>query len=201
MISHIRGMVIEKNPVRTVIEANNIGYDIKIPLSTYEKLPSINEEILLYIVMTMSDDEIRLYGFSSQQEKDLFKLLVTVNGIGPKIALSVLSAMSYQNFIKSVQTENDKLLTIVPGLGKKTAQRLILELRDKLDIVSDYVPGMADKNHIVAEAETALLTLGYKLPDIRKTIEHIWEDDKFKSSELLIKMTIQSLYKSKYNKA
>lgn len=200
MISYISGILVSKSPVRVVLDCNNIGYDLRIPISTYEKLPALNKEVKLEIHMVVSDDDIRLYAFHTWQEKELFVLLTTVNGIGPKIALSILSAMSWQAFVKNVCSENVDSLTIVPGLGKKTAQRLILELKDKIassDLASSTDDVDDQKMKLINEAEAALVTLGYKLPDVRKTLKKMVTEENIDSSELLIKAAIRHIYRGK----
>lgn len=198
MFSYIKGFLVEKTPTSVVLECNNIGYDIKIPLSTYEKLGVKNSEVRLYVHLAVSEDDLKFYGFYTHAEKELFLLITTVSGIGPKIGLSILSAMSVASFIRAVRTDNDDALTIVPGLGKKKSQRLILELKDKLasfealEIASYDEPGV---DRVAAEAEVALQTLGYKQSDIRSAFDAILAKESVGSSELLIKMTIQYLYK------
>ncbi len=201
MFSYLKGKLTEKNPTKVVIDCNGIGYEMSIPLSTYEKLSAPEREVKLHVHLVVSEDDMKLYGFYSQEEKELFRLLISLSGVGPKIAISILSAMSIQNFIKFVRTENDKALTIIPGLGKKTAQRLILELKDKLsslpllNMPDQTVEGV---DRYIAEAESALITLGYKQPDISYAIEDLLSREKdIESSEQLIKMTIQNMYKKK----
>jgi len=202
MFSFINGKLAEKTPMKIVLDCNGIGYDIRIPLSTYEKLDKLQEETKLLVHLVVSEDDMKLYGFYTNEERELFRLLISISGIGPKIALSVLSAMTIQTFIKSIRTENDNALTIVPGLGKKTAQRLILELKDKLTTmqiftISDSAVEGVDK--ILIEAETALITLGYKQSDISIALEELLkEEQEIKTSEELIKKTIQYLYKNRY---
>jgi len=185
-----------------VIDSGGIGYEIHIPLSTYEKLGPLEKESRLLIHLVVSEDDMKLYGFHSPEERELFRLLISISGIGPKIALSVLSALTVASFVKSVRTENDKALTIVPGLGKKTAQRLILELKDKLgsltalSLAESSVSGI---DRLISEAETALITLGYKQPDIGFALDELIKEEKeINSSEKLIKMAIQHIYKNRY---
>ena len=200
MISYIKGKVIEKTPVLTVLECSNVAFEIRTPLSTYEKLPLSGKEVKLYIHFNVSDDEVRLYGFISIQEKDLFKLLISVNGIGPKLALSVLSSINWQTFIKHIRTEDEKALTIVPGLGKKTAQRLILELKDKIEKMDSItLPENIESGrlNLFKEAETALLTLGYKLGDIRSALDELKTHRDVTTSEQLIKLVIKKMYQKR----
>lgn len=197
MISYIKGTVITKNPVSATLECSNIAFEINIPLSTYERLPKTGEETCLFIHFSVSDDGIKLFGFISTEEKELFKMLISVNGIGPKIALTILSSIDWKTFIRHIRYEDQKALTIVPGLGKKTAQRLILELKDKIeksDLISASHPEGRDSPDIFNEAESALVTLGYKLSDIRRVFDSIEEPAQVASSEDLIKLVIKKLY-------
>lgn len=204
MFSYLKGKLTEKTPMRIVLDCSGIGYEIRIPLSTFEKLGDQDEEAKLFVHLSLSDDDMKLYGFHSFEEKELFLLLISIAGIGPKIALSILSAMTVRNFAKFIRTENDNALTIVPGLGKKTAQRLILELKDKLSSISllslpDEPAEGRDK--LLAEAESALVTLGYNASDISIAIEDLYKEEaEITSSEQLIKKTIQYLYKNRYTR-
>ncbi len=202
MFSFLQGKLSEKTPMKIVLDCHGIGYEIRIPLSTYEKLGTLQQEIRVLVHLVVSEDDMRLYGFHTEEERELFRILISLSGIGPKIALSILSAMSIQTFIKAIKTENDSALTIIPGLGKKTAQRLILELKDKLSSLQIMTLPDTDVDgldRLVAEAETALFTLGYKQPDIGLTMEELLKGEyKIESSEQLIKMTIQHLYKNRY---
>lgn len=200
MISYLKGKLIEKTPVMVVIECSNIAFEFKIPLSTFEKLPSLGMSVQINVHVNVSDDGLKLYGFYSVQEKELFKLLITVTGIGPKLAVSILSAINWQTFIKHLSNDDEKALTAVPGLGKKTAQRLILELKDKIEktsllSISEKIEDSQLK--IIKEAETALLTLGYKSLDIRPIIEECINNDNITTSEQLIKMVIKMMYSNK----
>ncbi|MCB5230949.1 MAG: Holliday junction branch migration protein RuvA [Candidatus Cloacimonas sp.] len=199
MFSYIKGYLVEKSPVKAVIECANIGYEIQIPLSTFEKLGVIGTETKLFTHLAVSDDGLRLFGFHTHAEKELFLLITNVSGFGPKIGLSILSSMSVTTFLNAVRNDDDKVLTIAPGLGKKKSQRLVLELKDKvasfeaLEIAEYEGVGV---NKMAAEAETALLTLGYKTSDIRAAFDNIIETEENITSEMLIKLTIQHLYKS-----
>ncbi len=200
MISYIKGKVISKNPVSLILECSNVAFEVNIPVSTYEKLPDIGRETCMFIHFSVADDGIKLFGFISIEEKDLFKMLISVNGIGPKIALTILSSIDWRSFIKHIRHEDHKALVIVPGLGKKTAQRLILELKDKIE-KSDliYATHSEERTHqnIYNEAESALVTLGYKLADIRRVFDTIENQDQVSSSEELIKVVIKRLYQIK----
>lgn len=162
MISHLRGKIIEKGPMFLVIECAGVGYQVYAPLPTIEKSGEINAEANLYIHFAMREDAIELYGFHSEEYRTLFRYLLSVTGIGPKIALNILSTVTPQELKAAVDTEDISLLTKLPGIGKKTAERIVVELRDKiksLPITSEQ-PG-TPMSHLRQEAVEALIALGY----------------------------------------
>lgn len=154
MISFLEGDVAEKAGARVVISVGGVGYDVHVPASTVAKLPPVGRPTLLYTRMTIRDDAMTLFGFASADERELFDLLVTVNGVGPKVALAFLSVLSPQNFRKAVGAGDVAALTVVPGVGKKVAQRVVLDLKDELggDVVVIEGP--------LADVREALLSLG-----------------------------------------
>ncbi|MBC8386066.1 MAG: Holliday junction branch migration protein RuvA [Candidatus Cloacimonetes bacterium] len=201
MFAYLKGKLIKKTPVSAIIDCGGVGYEVKIPLSTFEKLPDLDQTTELKIHFSMNENEgIRLFGFFTDEEKELFNNLISISKIGPKTALSILSGLSVQDLIQAVQTGNVGLISTVPGLGKKSSERLIIELKDKVGkIVLDSIvssSGIA-QNDIIIEAETALLTLGYRIYDIRKTISKLIKEIDFKTSEEIIKTTIKHLYKKR----
>jgi holliday junction DNA helicase RuvA len=197
MFAYLSGSLQEKSPFSCIIDCGGIGYDIRIPISTYENLPAIGHNVKLMIHYHVSDDDIRLFGFFSEPERLLFRQLISISRIGPKIALSILSAMSVQNIIQAIVRDDDRILATIPGLGKKSAQRLIIELKDKIaeipQVTLDAIPGQ--KKDVLVEAENALMSLGYKLPEIR-TAFHDFQAENL-SLEEIIKRTIQYLYRKR----
>ncbi len=201
MISYLKGFLAKKEPVNVIIDCGGVGYEVNIPLSTFDKLPSINKEIKLHIHYSFNEmDGVRLFGFFTLDEKELFRQLISISKVGPKIALSVLSALSVQDMIRAVQSGDIGLISTVPGIGKKSAERLIIELKDKVgSILTETILKVAGsvEPDIVREAESALITLGYKPYEIRKKISELLKDQKLESTEEIIKATIKSLYKKR----
>ena len=196
MIHYINGTLVAKSPVTAVIESFGIAWELNIALSTYEKLPLLGEKCVLYSLLQFSQDQVKLYGFSSLAEKELFLKLTSVSGIGPKIAISVISTLSLSSFVRSIRNGEEHILTKVPGLGKKSAQRLIVELKDK---VTDLVDSMdeADKRTMdkdSLEVESALIALGFNPKDIRRELSLLKAEERDLSIEQTIKETIKRLY-------
>ena len=198
MFAYLSGILAEKSPGIAIIDCNGIGYELKIPLSTFDCLPTENEHVKLFThVHYNSEEGSRIYGFWTSPEKDLFKLLITINRIGPRTALSILSTLSVVDFVSSIHTENLKLLTSAPGLGNKTAQKMIIELKDKIkeidigDISSEIIAELSEDKF--REAEAALLALGYKIYEINRA----FREPKFakdSSSQEILKQSIKHLY-------
>ncbi|MGI6199032.1 MAG: Holliday junction branch migration protein RuvA [Candidatus Cloacimonadaceae bacterium] len=197
MISYIRGKVIHKSPVKAVLEnAAGMGFEINIPISTFERMPEVGAECVLHTILHVVQDDVRLFGFGDPMERELFLILNTVSGIGPKIALSIISTMPIPTFVRAIENAEEAVLTRVPGIGKKSAQRLIVELKGGLSRVSDHF-GPGDHvlhEDVFAEVESALLTLGYNSKEIRKQLSLLPADAKEMSAEELIKETIKRLY-------
>ncbi|MBI9032820.1 Holliday junction branch migration protein RuvA [bacterium] len=196
MFNYIKGIVAEITPLYCVIDCNGVGYEIEIPLSTYEKIRS-QTELKLLIHHHQNDEGVRLFGFLTLEEKLLFRKLISISRVGPKIALSMLSALPVSTLVNSILHDDYSLLSKIPGLGKKTAQRLIIELKDKVgDIeISGQEYGLPKLNDVAKEAETALLTLGYKPFEIRRTFQEILSEEPQITVESLIKRSIKNLYK------
>lgn len=178
MIAYLNGILTEKNPTHVIVDVQGIGYEVFIPLSTYEQLPEIGAECRLVTVMQIREDAHLLYGFSSTGEKELFLLLISVSGIGPKSAISILSSTPIHEFKKAILQEDLILLSSFPGIGKKTAQRLVVELKDKISQISG-TPSirLTEKTDTrkaqVDEAVMALISLGYSRPVAEKAVVQI----------------------------
>lgn len=200
MFSYLKGNLTKKSPFLAVVDCNGVGYEINIPISTFDKLPEIGKKVEIQIHFSMNESEgIRLFGFWSSEEKEMFRQLLSISKIGPKTAISVLSGISVPNLIRAVQTADIKLISTVPGIGKKSAERLIIELKDKVGKIAFEDVPIADleKMDIVREAESALITLGYKLYEIRKVLFRLTKENDFNSSEELLKAAIKDLYKKR----
>ena len=198
MIYYMSGILKVKEPTSIIIDVHGIGYEIKIPLSTFEKLPDKDKQCSIYthLYINMNSDEIRLYGFSSLAEKTMFIRLISISGIGPKIALSVISSMNIGMFIKAVQNEEDGLISKVPGIGKKTAQRIIIELKDDIIKFTDLLDATerTSVDRSFMEVEKALVALGYNSKDIQKALHTLKDDDRNLPVEQQIKLVIKQMY-------
>ena len=201
MISYLKGKLTEKTPMIVSIECSGVGYEVQIPLSTFDQLPQIGDDIRLNIHYSFNEiDGVRLFGFFTVEEKELFRNLISVSKVGPKIALTILSGLSVKDFLQAVASSDVSLLSTIPGIGKKSAERLIIELKDKVGQISSAdllkTTESLEKN-IIYEAESGLLTLGYKVYEIRKAFKQILKEEEIASSEELIKAAIKLLYSKK----
>lgn len=137
MIAHLRGTLLEKHPNQAIVEAQGVGYDVAIPVSTFTALPAPGEEVRLKIHTVVREDAIQLFGFLTAEEKSLFEKLITVSGVGPRLALTVLSGIAAGDLLQGIRSADVQKLMRVPGIGKKTAERIVLELRDKIEDGTD----------------------------------------------------------------
>ena len=162
MIGRISGILLEKNPPQVVVDVSGVGYEIDVPMSTFYNLPKIGEKIVLFTHMVVREDAQLLYGFGTEGERATFRQLLKVSGVGPKVGLAVLSGMSVNDLAEAVATQESGRLTRVPGIGKKTAERLLLELKDRLKVdVRISVGGEAPAPSSAADILNALISLGY----------------------------------------
>lgn len=197
MISYLKGKLFEKKPTEIIIETNSVGFSLNISLKTYEFLPDVNEIVSLYTILIPREDSLNLYGFATQTEKELFKLLTSVNGIGPKSAIGILSAIEAKELIQMVLGGNSFSLQKFPGIGKKTADRIILELKDKVakvlgtEEINNVFPYINNKN----EAVEALIILGYNRIASEKITKEILQSNPDISTEEIIKLALSKLMK------
>jgi len=164
MIAYLRGTILEKHPNQVIVDAGGVGYDVTIPISTYSALPEAGHEVRLRIHTHVREDALSLYGFLSQDEKMLFERLITVSGIGPKVAVTVLSGLAIGELIAAIRGGEVDQLVRIPGIGKKTAERIVLELKDKVSLTADdpiVHAGEETPTHLVAR--DALVELGYSV--------------------------------------
>jgi len=199
MIGRLYGKIIEKQPPHLLLDVNGVGYEISASMSTFYQLPELDKSIILYTHLIVREDAHILYGFYSQQERSFFRSLIKINGVGPKLALAILSGISGDEFVLAVQNDDITRLTRLPGIGKKTAERLIVEMRDKIsDWFSSSLAQTPDApyqtsqpaNNIIQEATSALISLGYKPVEASKMISKLDKTDK--SSEDLIKLALKN---------
>ncbi len=160
MIARLNGLLIEKSPPQVIVDCNGVGYEVEVPMSTFYNLPEIGSKIQLLIHFVVREDAQLLYGFGSEQEKSTFKQLLKVNGIGAKSALSILSGVSIDDLVEAVNRQEVGMLTRIPGIGKKTAERLLLELKDKFAITGSTTTTSQPKSASY-DVLNALIALGY----------------------------------------
>lgn len=165
MIASLRGTLLVKSATELLVEVNGVGYGVSIPLSTYEKIGEVNSTVKLFTYLHVREDALQLYGFATEEERQLFKLLISVSGIGPKMAQSILSGVSAEDLTSFISEGNAIALTRIPGIGKKTAERIIVELREKIartEFGSSLPPAStAAQTSIRSEALLALTSLGF----------------------------------------
>ncbi|WP_047539907.1 Holliday junction branch migration protein RuvA [Methylotenera versatilis] len=176
MIARLNGILIEKTPPQVLIDCAGVGYEVEVPMSTFYNLPEIGAKVQLLTYMVVREDAQLLYGFGSEQEKSTFKQLLKVNGIGAKSALSILSGVSIEDLINAVNLQEVAMLTRIPGIGKKTAERLLLELKDKFSINGVNGVGIAQPKSATSDILNALLALGYNDKEALATIKLLPKD-------------------------
>ena len=193
MIGRIRGILIEKQAPSLVIETNGVGYELFAPMTTFYKLPDIGNEITLFTHLVVREDAQILYGFIDNQERSLFRSLIKVSGIGPKSALAILSGISPDTFAKCIIDNDTASLTRLPGIGKKTAERLIIEMRDRLNDwkLDTNLATSTQETGAVKDAISALIALGYRPQEAQKAV--MQNKDKNLSSEELIRVVLKGL--------
>ena len=199
MISRLRGILLEKSPPQLLIDVTGVGYEVQAPMSTFYQLPNVGEEICLLTHLIVREDAHVLYGFVKPRERQLFRYLIRINGIGPKIALAILSGIEPDQFVRCVMDNNIETLIRIPGIGKKTAERLLVEMRDRLKTwlgeeekeSNSTSTGMKKFLNVVQEAVSALVALGYKPQEASKAISRV--DLPNASCEELIKAALQGM--------
>jgi Holliday junction DNA helicase RuvA len=176
MIAYLEGKLVEKNPTNIVIDVNGVGYWVNIPLSSYDRLAEVGFSAKVLTYQYVREDTLQLYGFSTEKEKKLFELLLSVNGIGPKMGLAILSCIAVEDFQKSILEEDIDILTNISGIGKKTAQRLIVELKEKISKIDlgtgGKYPWGKPATSLEEEAILALVSLGYSKVEAKKSVDN-----------------------------
>ena len=196
MIGQLKGQIINKNPPEVLLEVGGIGYELLCPMSTFYQLDNSSEDTLLYTHLSIKEDSHTLFGFISKDEKSMFRELIRVNGVGPKVALAILSHLSVSSLVDCIISEDADLLAKTPGIGKKTALKLIVELQDRLDkveLVDASTSTMGHKtsyNPNAKQALAALQSLGFKTKEANKMVSSI--DDQTLSTEQLIRLALQN---------
>ena len=199
MITFLDGKLVNALPTQATVDVNGVGYEVFIPLSSYDKLPAVGQPVHVLTHLHVREDAHILYGFMTAAERDLFRLLVNhVSGIGPKLALAVLSGMSVANFKAAVVNSDVAALSKISGLGKKTAERIVLELKDKLGVAAAWEAATAahaptPEQEQMSEAVLALIALGYKQIDAHKAVRDLQEKGEANSAEELVKLALKRI--------
>jgi Holliday junction DNA helicase RuvA len=200
VIGRLRGTLAEKQPPHVIVDINGLGYELEVPMTTLYRLPSVGEPLTLHTHLVVREDAHLLYGFFEKRERELFRELIRLNGVGPKLALALMSGLEVDELVRCVQAQDTSVLVKVPGVGKKTAERLLVELKDRFK-AWEIVPGMSP---LVAEprggsavssaendAVSALISLGYKPQEASRAVSAIKEDGL--SSEDMIRRALKGM--------
>ena len=203
MIGFLRGLIVEKQPPLLLLEVSGVGYEVNAPMCTFYRLPKLGEQVLLYTHFVVREDAHTLFGFADKKERELFRTLIKINGVGPKMALAILSGMEVDAFVLCVQHEDSTTLTKLPGVGKKTAERLVVEMRDKfkdwdLGKAESSGEGMIEADQVelspnahIQEAEDALVALGYKAAEANRMVGKV--KGQGDNSETLIRLALKGM--------
>jgi len=170
MIAHLRGKLLVKHPNQAIVETGGVGYDVTISVPTFSELPAVGGDVALHIHTHVREDTIALYGFFRPAEKLLFERLISVSGIGPKLAITILSGMAADEMVGAIRGNDIARLTRIPGIGRKTAERLVLELRDKLPAATAEAPATPSMSAVVEDVLSALMNLGYQRAAAEKAL-------------------------------
>ncbi|MGM8227233.1 Holliday junction branch migration protein RuvA [Cellvibrio sp. ARAG 10.3] len=202
MIGRLRGTVVEKQPPYLLLDVNGVGYELQAPMTTFYRLPAVGAEAVLHTHLSITENLHQLFAFIDQRDRALFRTLIKVNGVGPKLAIAILSGMEADDIARCVREHNVTALTKLPGIGKKTAERLVIELQDRLktwdlphaEHLPDNQPlAHLNTNDVLAEAESALIALGYKPVDAAKMIAAAAKQQADASSQELIRLALRSI--------
>lgn len=198
MIGRLTGILLEKQPPYILLDVQGVGYELDAPMSTFYQLPALGEHVTLHTHMVVREDAQLLYAFSAKRDRALFRELIRLNGVGPKLALALMSGMEVDELVRAVQSQDTSALVKVPGVGKKTAERLLVELKDRFKawetIPGSFKPlvtGVAAPPSMSADAVSALITLGYKPQEASKAVAAV--DEEGLNSEELIRRALKGM--------
>ena len=196
MIAYLKGILLEKHPPILVLDVDGVGYELEAPMTTFYDLTDTHTDVVLHTHMVVREDAQKLYGFTKKQQRDLFRSLLKVSGVGPRVALAILSSLSTEEFLNCMADEDVDRLTRVPGIGRKTAQRLLVEMRDRVLTETDgALPQMAQPKQIepnpIQDAVSALIALGYKPAQASRAVREVGSSDS--GSEDIIRKALQML--------
>jgi Holliday junction DNA helicase RuvA len=199
MIAHISGILFSKNPQSVIVDINGVGYQILIPLSTFYQLPDETERVSLHVYTHVREDTLQLFGFQTGMEKGLFLLLISVSGIGPKVALNILSGMGSEELLGAIVRNDSERIATIPGVGPKTSQRITLELKEKASKLAGGIElepkervRIEDKE-IYEDALSALINLGYPIKAAKKAVDKVIQVDNEMNIETLLKEALRNL--------
>ena len=197
MIGYLRGKIIKKQPPLLLLDVQGVGYEVEAPMTTFYALPEVNDEVEIHTHLVVRDDAHLLFGFATENERHLFRTLIKINGVGAKMALTILSGIEADEFAQCIQNSDAERLTKLPGIGKKTAERLIVEMRDRLDAIPNTTiqrtSPVNKQDDPVSEAVSALIGLGYKPPEASRFVLAVANDDM--GSEELIREALKNSVK------
>jgi Holliday junction DNA helicase RuvA len=199
MIGQLRGKLAEKRPNQVLVDVGGVGYVVLVPLSSFAALGELHTEVTLLIHTHVREDALSLYGFVSSREKHLFELLISASGVGPSLALKILSGMSVDELVPAIRGNNLVRLTQIPGVGRKTAERIVLELKDKLEAVVVEVerPAASSPAGVEADVVSALINLGYEARAAEKAVEEARKEAGAANFEKLLRAGLQALSQTK----
>lgn len=194
MIGHLRGRLAEKRPHQILVDVGGVGYQVSIPLSTFYALGDLHDEVILLVHTHLREDSLALYGFLTAREKHFFELLISASGVGPGLALKILSGMSVEELVPAIRRGDLAQLVRIPGVGKRTAERIVVELRDKLAAMEvPEVEKPTSRSGLEADVVSALLNLGYERRAAEKAVEEVQRDGAGTTFETLLRATLQQL--------
>jgi len=193
MIGRLKGVLLEKTPPFVLVDVNGVGYEVEVPMSTFYNLPAVGETVTLLTQFIVREDAQLLFGFGTDRERSIFRQLLKVNGVGAKSALSILSGLSVEDLIRAITLQEAGMLTRIPGVGKKTAERLLLELKDKFSMLDGVSLGTAKAQSSNADVLTALLALGYNEREALAAVKHVPADAAIEEG---IRLALKSLSKT-----
>jgi Holliday junction DNA helicase RuvA len=195
MIAHLRGRLLAKHPNQAIVEAGGVGYDLTISVPTFFELPSAGEEVSLHVHTHVREDAIALFGFLRPREKQLFERLLTVSGIGPKLAITILSGMVADEMVGAIRGNDIARLTRIPGIGRKTAERMVLELRDKLEAFGTAAETIPAASPMEEDVLSALVNLGYQRAAAQRAVENAAKNGSAETFELLFRQALAQVGK------
>jgi len=201
MIAHLTGILFSKNPQSIIVDTAGVGYQILIPLSTFYQLPDEMEKVSLHVYTHVREDMLQLFGFQTEIEKKIFLLLISVSGIGPKLALNILSGIGLEDLLGAIVRADSERIAAVPGVGKKTSQRITLELREKVSDLSQGIEEQRPRERVVEirnreifdDALSALMNLGYPSTSARRVVENVLRNNNDMNLDTVLKESLRNL--------